>query len=71
MVAVLAIFVHDVNGVTELCHITTVPVCPVSVSKPLLLPEQMFEPPDTVPPTLAGFTVTVVAAELAVAQFPL
>ena len=70
MIAVFAISVHEVYGDTDFCHFTTVPVCPESLSKPLLLPGQMVEPPDTVPPALAGFTVTVAAAELAVAQLP-
>ena len=71
MVVVIAISVHALNGDTELCHFTTVPVCPVSVSSPLLLPEQMVEPPETDPPAIAEFTVTVVAAELTIPQLPL
>ena len=59
------------NGETELCHLTTVPVFPDSVSRPLVLPEQMVVPPETVPPTEAGSTVTVAAAEFAGEQTPL
>ena len=71
VVRVFAISVHTLNGDTELCHFTTVPVCPESVSRPLLLPEQMLVAPDTVPPMLPEFTVTVAAAELTVPQLPL
>ena len=70
VVRVFAISVHVLNGDTELCHFTTVPVCPESVRRPLLLPEQIVEPPDTLPPAIAEFIVTVVAVELAVAQLP-
>lgn len=41
------------------------------MSIPLELPEQIVVPPDTVPPTETGSTVTVVIEELAGAQFPL
>ena len=71
MVAVLAISVHVLNGDTELCHLITTPVCPERVSKPLVLPEQIVVPPDTLPPIEAGSTVTVVADELAGEQLPL
>jgi hypothetical protein len=54
---VRTIFVQEVNGATALSHLTTIPVYPERVSKPLLLPEQIDKPPDTVPPTLAGLTV--------------
>ena len=65
------ISVHVLNGDTELCHFTTVPVCPESVSRPLVLPGQMVEPPDTDPPAITELTVTVVDNELTVAQLPL
>ena len=71
VVPVCAISDHDVNGLIEYCHLVTVPVCPERVSKSLVLPEQMVVPPETEPPTLAGSTVTVVAAELAELQAPL
>ena len=58
MVAVIAISVQVVNGETELCHFTTVPVCPERVRTPLVLPEQIEVPPVTVPPMLAGEIVT-------------
>jgi hypothetical protein len=58
------------KGETELSQLTTLPVCPLSVSVPLVLPEQMVAPPDTLPPALAGEIVTVVAPELAEAQPP-
>ena len=53
------------------CHLVIVPVCPESVSKALVLPEQMVVPPATPPPTEVGFTVTVVADELAELHTPL
>jgi hypothetical protein len=43
--------VHELKGDTELCHFTTVPVCPAKVNVPLVLPEQMVVPPVTPPPT--------------------
>ena len=57
--------VHVVNGLTELSHPVMVPVFPLKVKVPLVAPEQMVEPPVTLPPTDAGFTVTVVADEVA------
>ena len=63
VVRVFAISVHVLNGDTELCHFTTVPVCPESVSRPLLLPGQMVEPPVTVPPMLKGSTLTLALDE--------
>ena len=69
--AVFTISIQLVNGLTELCHFTTVPVCPDKVSNPLLLPVQIETPPVTFPATVAGSTVTVVGVELAVAQTPL
>ena len=63
--------VHVVNGLTELSHLSIVPVCPLNVSKPLVEPEQIFAPPLTEPPTDVGSTVTVVADEFALEQLPL
>ena len=63
MAAVFAISVHTLNGDTELCHFTTVPVCPESVRRPLLLPGQIVKPPDTDPPKLAGSTLTLALDE--------
>ena len=71
MVVVFAISVHAPAGAIVLCHFTTVPECPESVSRPLLLPEQMLVAPDTVPPMLPEFTVTVAATEFTVPQLPL
>lgn len=59
------------KGLTELCHFTTVPVLPDKVSKPLVLPEQIVDPPETLPPAETGSTVTAAGAEFAVAQLPL
>jgi hypothetical protein len=63
VVAVLAISVHVLNGDTELCHLITTPVCPERVSKPLVLPEQIVVPPDTLPPIEAGSTVTTLKSD--------
>jgi hypothetical protein len=71
VVAVLAIVVQLVNGDTALSQLTTEPVCPLKVRVPLVDPEQIVVPPLTLPPTDAGFTVTVVADEVAEAQEPL
>ena len=57
--------VHVVNGLTELSHPVIVPVFPDNVKVPLVAPEQMVVPPVTLPPTEPGFTVTVVAEEVA------
>ena len=66
-----AISVQEVNGETELCHFTTLPLLPLNVNVPLVEPEQIVEPPLTLPPTDPGLTVTVVVDEVAVAQLPL
>lgn len=71
MFVVLAIGVHVVNGDTEDSQRITLPVSPLKVSVGAVLPEQMAEPPVTVPPTAAGVTVTVVEPELAEAHDPL
>ncbi len=63
--------VHVVNGATALSHLTTLPVLPLSVNIPLVDPVQIPVPPLTLPPTLVGFTVTVVVEEFASGQVPL
>ena len=55
---VTAISVQLAPPSIEYCHFVIVPIWPLSVSMPLLLPEQMVVLPATVPPTLVGFTVT-------------
>lgn len=67
----LTISVQVLNGLTELCHLTTAPVLPDNVSNPLVLPVQTAEPPETDPPTEFGSTVTVAGTELSVGQVPL
>ena len=57
--------VHVVKGETELSQFTIVPVYPLNVRVPLVDPEQMVVPPDTLPPTEALMTVTVVAEDVA------
>ena len=71
VVAVLLMVVQVVNGATELSHLTTLPVLPLSVNVPLVAPEQIVVPPLTLPPTLVGLTVTVVVLEVASGQVPL
>ena len=64
------IVVHVVNGLTELSHLMIEPVFPVNVNVPLVEPEQIFAPPETLPPTEVGLTVTVVAVEVSGLQLP-
>ena len=71
MAEVFAISVQVSNGETELCHLTTGPVWPERVKRPLVLPEQIVVPPVTVPPTELVPTVTVVSVEFSAAQTPL
>ena len=68
--AVLVIVVHDVNGETELSHLSIDPVLPLNVSCALVDPEQIVVPPVTLPPAEVGLTVTVVADEFAAVQEP-
>ena len=67
----LLIVVHEVNGFTELSHLSIDPVLPLKVSCALVEPEQIVVPPVTVPPTELGSTVTVVDDEFAEAHEPL
>ena len=53
------------------CHLTTLPVCPLKVSVDVLVPVQTVWPPDKVPPTVAGLTVSVTEALVSAAQTPL
>ena len=68
---VFAIVVHELNGDTELSHLTMLPVCPLSVNVPLVVPEQIVVPPPTLPATVAGSTDTVVVDEFAAEHAPL
>ena len=61
---------HVVNGLTELSHLTILPVFPDKVNNGLVEPEQTFEPPFTLPPTEPVVTVTVVAVDVSVAHVP-
>ena len=65
---VLAIVVHELNGLTALSHRITEPVCPDKVKSPLVEPEQIVVPPETAPATVAGITVTVGVPETVAAQ---
>ena len=64
------ISVQIVKGLSADCHFTTLPVCPDKVNNELVVPEQIVDPPVTIPPTLATSMVTVVAAEFSSAQLP-
>ena len=66
-----AISVQDVKGETELCHLTIVPVYPDKVSKLLVFPEQMVDPPETDPPIETGKTVTTATFDKTVATYGL
>ena len=57
--------VHVVKGLTELSQLVMVPVFPLNVNVPLVDPEQMVDPPVTLPPTDGEVIVTVVADEVA------
>jgi hypothetical protein len=63
VLTLLAISVQIKNGATDLCHLTTEPVCPLSVNNALLAPLQISDPPVTVPPTEGGFTETTTSFE--------
>ena len=73
---VLEISVHVVPPLVEVCHLTTLPVCPLNVIVPLLLALHNAPPEyEVVPPTEAikqeheaGLVVMVVALELASEQ---
>jgi len=67
---VLEMEVHVVKGLTELSQLVTEPVFPLNVKVPLVAPEHIVVPPETLPPTDAGLTVTVVADEVAAVQEP-
>jgi hypothetical protein len=51
LTVVFEIFVQDAPLVVEDCHRTTFPVCPLKVTRPLLVPEQTLVLPLTEPPT--------------------
>ena len=67
----LEIVLHVLPPSVELSHLITLPVCPLSVSVPLLEPEQTVALEETEPPTETGLTVIVAAEELADEQTPL
>ena len=68
---VLLMFVHVVPLVDD-CQRTTLPVWPLRVNTVLLVGAHTVDAAGvTEPPTLAGVTVTVALAELAVAHVPL
>ena len=71
VVVVLAMSVAVVNPSVDDCHLTTEPVCPLSVSVVELVPVQTLAEPAIEPPTEAGLTVTVAELLFAVAQLPL
>ena len=68
---VFEMVVHVVNGLTEYSQLLIEPVFPLNVSNPLVEPEQIFVPPETLPPTEPAVTVTVVVDEFALEQLPL
>ena len=58
------------KGLTELSQLVTEPVFPLKVKVPLVAPEQIVVSPDTLPPTDAGVTVTVVVDDVAAVHEP-
>ena len=59
VVVVLAISVAPINvALLALCHLTTVPTLPLKVNGATVPPAHIVWLLDTVPPTLAGVTVT-------------
>ena len=71
VVAVVAISVGDAkSGVSDFCHLLTVPVCPERVILDGVDTVHRVWSDDTVPPTAAAVIETVVVLELAVAQLP-
>ena len=55
---------------SEDCHRMIFPVCPPSISVPLLVLEQTVVAPETVPPIERGLTVLVAVVAMAAAQVP-
>jgi hypothetical protein len=53
------------------CHFCTDPVCPDKVRFAVFDPEQTVADDETLPPTVAGFTVTLAIDEMAELQTPL
>jgi len=64
LVVVFAILVKPVlkSDAVDDCHLTILPVCPLKVKLVELVPLHTVALPDILPPTLAGFTVTVALA---------
>ena len=58
--------VQVVNGATELSHLTTPPVLPLSVNVPLVEPEQIVAPPLAEPAIVGLLTVTTTESELSI-----
>ena len=72
VVVVLAMLVPAVAKLSsEDSQRVIAPVCPLNVNVVELIPVQTVVLPAMVPPTDAGFTVTVAVALLAVVQAPL
>ena len=70
MVKVFEVFTISVMAAVKLlevddCHFDTAPVFPLNVSVVLLVVEHKMVPPVTVPPTDSGFTVIVIALDVA------
>ena len=70
-VVVLAISTAPINdALLALCHLVTEPKLPVKFNAATVPPAHMVWLLDTVPPTLAGVTVTVCATEVSGVQVP-
>jgi len=55
----------------EYCHLVTLPVLPPKVKPVLFVPVHTVAPPDILPPTDVGLTVTVAELEFALEHAPL
>ena len=65
----LAISVHVTPAFVEVCHFTTLPVCPLNVIVPLfVILHNVLVVVEVVPPTEAALTVMIVALEFASVQ---
>ena len=68
--SVLTISLQVLKGLTDDCHFTILPLCPLNVSSADVLPAQIVVPPLTLPAIGAASTVTVVVEDSAEVQVP-
>ena len=68
--AILVTFEEKLDTVDD-CHLTILPVCPLSVKLVLFVPVHTLAPPAIVPPTLVGLTMILSVVLFAAEQLPL